>query len=291
MSIDKLQERIRKTKNPSVVDFGILTEHIPPHLLEEEGSFVAAYSRFCRELLLGLKDIVPAVRFSLSAFSLLGPMGVDQLSELLTYAAGQGYYVLLDAPEALSQQAAASAAETLLLTQKYPCDGVVVSAYIGSDAVRPYVKLLKESGKSLFLVIRTGNKTASEVQDLLTGSRLVHTAVADLAGRLGEPLMGRCGYSQVAGVGAASSADSVRTLRAKQKYLFLLLDGYDHPNANAKNCSFAFDKLGHGAAACAGTTITAAWYHEELDGREYVSLAVQAAERMKKNLTRYVTIL
>ena len=103
--------------------------------------------------------------------------------------------------------------------------------------------------------------------------------------------MGKCGYSQVAAVGAASSADSLRAMRAKQKCLFLLLDGYDYPNANAKNCSFAFDNLGHGAVACAGSTVTAAWYHEELDSREYVSWATQAAERMKKNLTRYVTVL
>ena len=291
MSIDKLQEKIRKTKNPSVIDFGVLPVHIPPHLLEEEGNFVAAYRRFCRELLLGLKDTVPAVRFSLGAFSLLGALGVDQLTDILHYAKELGYYVLLDGPEALSQQAAASAAEALLTTDAFSCDGVIVSAYIGSDAVRPYVKLLKQSGKSLFVVTRTANKTAPEVQDLLTGSRLVHTAVADLAGRLGEPLMGKCGYSQVAAVGAASSADSLRAMRAKQKCLFLLLDGYDYPNANAKNCSFAFDNLGHGAVACAGSTVTAAWYHEELDSREYVSWATQAAERMKKNLTRYVTVL
>ena len=291
MSIDKLQEKIRKTKNPSVIDFGVLPVHIPPHLLEEEGNFVAAYRRFCRELLLGLKDTVPAVRFSLGAFSLLGALGVDQLTDILHYAKELGYYVLLDGPEALSQQAAASAAEALLITDAFSCDGVIVSAYIGSDAVRPYVKLLKQSGKSLFVVTRTANKTAPEVQDLLTGSRLVHTAVADLAGRLGEPLMGKCGYSQVAAVGAASSADSLRAMRAKQKCLFLLLDGYDYPNANAKNCSFAFDNLGHGAVACAGSTVTAAWYHEELDSREYVSWATQAAERMKKNLTRYVTVL
>ena len=72
--------------------------------------------------------------------------------------------------------------------------------------------------------------------------------------------------------------------------MFLLLDGYDYPNANAKNCSFAFDKLGHGAAACAGVSVTAAWMEEDSENT-YVTLAVEAAERMKKNLTRYVTIL
>ena len=286
MSVDKLQEKIRKLKNPSVVDFTVTENQIPPHLLEEEGSFAKAYNRFCRELMDGLKGIVPAVRFSFSWLAMM-----DMLSELNTlsaYASEQGYYVIVDAPEALSAQAAELAAQKMLSAS---CDGILVTAYIGSDAVRPYVKKLKGSGKALFVVIRTANKTAVELQDLMTGSRLVHMAAADMVNRLGEPLPGRCGYNQVAALASASSADSLRTLRAKYRYVFLLLDGYDYPNANAKNCSYAFDKLGHGAAACAGSSITAAWQAEETDGTTYVQQAVQAAERMQKNLTRYISIL
>ena len=90
---------------------------------------------------------------------------------------------------------------------------------------------------------------------------------------------------------AASSAESLRNLRSKYPKLFLLLDGYDYPNANAKNCSNAFDKYGHGAAACGGTGITCAWKAAESEGEDYPEQAKTAAERMKKNLTRYVTVL
>ena len=55
--------------------------------------------------------------------------------------------------------------------------------------------------------------------------------------------------------------------------------------------SYAFDKLGHGAIACAGFSVTAAWDTDTSDGTDYVERAVQAAERMKKNLLRYITIL
>jgi hypothetical protein len=68
-----------------------------------------------------------------------------------------------------------------------------------------------------------------------------------------------------------------------------LLDGYDYPNANAKNCGFGFDNLGHGAAACAGVSILGAWREENPE--DPIAAAVQAAERMKKNLTRYVSVL
>ena len=287
MSIDKLQERIRKLKNPSVIDFTLTKEHIPPHVLESEGDFVKAYGKVCMDLLEALRTIVPAVRFRFSSFALLGADGLNLLTFLLNRAEEFGYYVVLDTVEALSPDAAVSAADLL---QAWPCDGILTSAYIGTDCLKPYVQKIKAAGKSLFVVLRTANKTASELQDLMTGSRLMYMALADQVNRIGEPVLGRCGYSQVAGVGAASSADSLRALRSKYNRMFLLMDGYDYPNANAKNCSYAFDKLGHGAAACAGTSVTAAW-RENPDEQEYVQAAVRAAERMKKNLLRYIAVL
>lgn len=292
MSIDKLQERIRKLKNPSMVDFSVDFSQIPPHILEAEGNEIFAYERFCRELLDGLNGIVPAVRFSMGRFSLLGPDGLFLMSRMTEYAKSLDYYVLLDAPEVWSSQAAELSVKHLFSDKcMWYFDGLVVSAYAGSDVLKPYVKALKSSSKDLFVVLRTANKSAAELQDLLTGSRLVHTAAADVVYRFCESLVGRSGYGQVAGVGPASGADALKKLRARYKSLFLLVDGYDLPNANAKNCSLAFDQLGHGAIVCAGSGITAAWTEETTDGEDYLDRALQAAERMKKNLLRYVTVL
>ncbi len=286
MSVDKLQEKIRKLKNPSVVSLNVTQDQLPPHLLEEEGSVEQAFSRFYWEILSKLRGVVPAVRVSYAHFAMLEKLPL--LHELLGLASEFGYYTIVDAPDALSVDAARITAEKML---SLPCDGILFSSYIGSDGVKPYVKQLKESKKALFVVIRTANKSAVELQDLMTGTRLAHMAVADMVNRFGETMQGKSGYHQVAGLAGASSVSSIRTLRSKYPNMFLLLDGYDYPNANAKNCSAAFDKLGHGAAACTGSSIVAAWQEDGSDGRNFAELALQAAERMQKNLTRYITIL
>ena len=139
--------------------------------------------------------------------------------------------------------------------------------------------------------LRTSNKSASEIQDLLTGSRLVHAAAADLVNRFGADNIGKFGYARVGVVAGANSTESLRNLRAKYPKLFILADDMDYSGCNAKICSHAFDKFGHGAVVCAGPTVTAAWKQAQTDGRDYLEQAVQAAERMKKNLTRYVTVL
>ena len=292
MSIDKLQEKIRKMKNPSVVDLSVNLSLIPPFLLEETHSEVLAYERFSQSLLDALKGIVPAVRFNMGQFSILGPDGLFLMSRMTQYARKLDYYIFVDAPESLSLQSAELAAEGLFREQcLFEFDALVVSAYAGSDVLKPYVKALKASQKDLFVVLRTANKSAAELQDLLTGSRLVHMAAADIVYRLCEPLIGRSGYSRIAAVGPASNADVLKKLRSRYKSLFLLLDGYDYSTANAKICSYAFDNLGHGAIAAAGPGITGAWIADGNPGDEFVECALQAAERMKKNLLRYTNIL
>lgn len=291
MSIDKLHEKIRKLKNPTMVDLGIKTDGIPAHLLEEEGGTLAAYVRFCRELMAQLKDFVPAVRFSFSAFALMGPEGLAQLSQLLKEAGECGYYAVLDCPEINSPWGADRAAEAIFGGDSYPCDALIVSPCIGSDGIKPFLPYCKKEDKALFVIVRSPNKTAIELQDLMTGSRLVHGAAAEIANRHGEAILAKCAYSQVGALVSAGAPESLRTLRTKHNRLYLLVDGLDYPSGNAKNCSLAFDRFGHGAVVCAGPSITAAWKEAESDGKEYLAHAQQAAERMKKNLNRYVTIL
>lgn len=288
MSVDILQEKIRKTKNPTMLELAMPIGDLPPQFSQD----ASGYGAFCEELLMALKGIVPAVRVSFSMFALLGPEGLAQLSRIVKLAAELGYYVALDAPEILSPMMAKQTAEVVFSENSpYPCDGMVISGYAGSDIIKPFLPYCKKEKKDIFVVARTANKSAPELQDLLCGGRLVHAAATDHVNRYGADTAGKSGYTRVGILAAASSAESLRNLRAKYPKLFLLLDGYDYPNANAKNCSFAFDKFGHGAVVSGGTAITSAWKQAESDGSDYLIHAKAAVERMKKNLTRYVTVL
>ena len=288
MSVDIIQEKIRKTKNPTILELALPVSELPSKFSRN----AEGYAAYCRELLEHLKSTIPAVRVSFSVFALLGHDGLYHLSQTLKFAVEQGYYVLLDAPEILSPNAAKITADSIFGAGSiYPCDGLVISGYLGSDVIKPFLPYCKKQKKDLFVIARTANKSAPELQDLLAGTRLVHAAAADHVNRYGADTTGKSGYTNVGILAAASSAESIRNLRTKYPKLFLLLDGYDYPNANAKNCSFAFDKFGHGAVVCGGTGITCAWKDAESDGEDYLDQAKQAVDRMKKNLTRYVTIL
>ena len=288
MSVDVLQDKIRKLKCPIIVDFSILPEHIP-QAVSEGKELPRAYARFCRELMEGLKGVVPAVRFSFDQFALMGAL--VELTELMQEAARLGYYVILDGPAVSSGWAAERAAALFGPYSVYPCDAMILDPYAGSDVIKTFVPACKE-GKAVFFAVRLPNRSAAELQDLMTGSRLVHLAAADLVNRYAETVYGKSGYSHMGVLTAATNANAVMGLRNKYKRMFLLVDGLDYPGGNGKICSYGFDKFGHGAAISVGPAVTAAWMAEEgSDGSDYVRQAVQAAERIRNNLTRYFTIL
>lgn len=286
MSVDKLQSAIRKLKNPSMVYFALEKSLIPPAFLETGSSITGAYCAYAKQLLTALTGVVPAVRFAFGTFAVYGANGLTVLQELIDFAKEQKLYVLLDAPEAHCTQAVNITAQ--MLFEQWIFDGLCIPCYVGMDGIKPYIERLNGNDKDLYVLLRTGNKSASELQDLLAGSRLLYAAAADMVKRQSEELIGKCGYSRIAGVGPATSADALQTLRSRNPKMFLLIDGYDYPGANAKNCSHAFDNLGHGAIACAGSSVVGAWQETEGDA---ITLAVESAERIKKNLSRYVAIL
>ena len=289
MSIDVLQTRIRKLKNPAMVNLTMDPNHLPPQLLEQGRA--AGYGTFCREILNALKGIVPAVRVSFTPFALLGADGLKELGEVLRAASGLGYYVALEAPQILSPGMASLVADTVFGGDSaWPCDGLIVDCYPGSDIIKPFLPYCK-AGKDLFCVVRTSNKSAPEIQDLLTGTRLVHAAAADLYNRFADKSVGKSGYSRLAIMAGAGSAESLKNLRTKYPRLFILVDDLDYPGCNAKVCSNAFDQFGHGAVCCSGSAITQAWINAETDGSDYIGHTVAAAERMRSKLTRYTTIL
>lgn len=292
MSIDVLRDRIRKTKCPVMLELSASISELPPQILSACSSPAEGYAQVCRELLDALKGSIPAVRVSFSSFALLGAEGMTQLTDVLRYAKKLGYYVALDAPEILGVQAAQRTADVLFAeASPFPCDAVVVLSYLGTDCIKPFLDSCKTRKKDIFVAVRTANRTAPELQDLRAGGRLVHIAAADLVSRCADGITGKCGYSPVGIMSAANAPDSLRSLREKYPRLFLLVDGYSAVGANAKNCAYAFDKLGHGAIVCGGGSILRAWQLAESDGNDYIAQSKAAVERMKRNLFRYITVL
>ena len=183
MSIDVLQAKIRKTKNPSMICIAPSVLELPMPIKDaaraQYGDTLRAaaesYRQFSFGILDALKDVVPAVSIVSGAFAALGSDGVAAMEDVLARARELGFYVLLDlmrADVALNAEAMARACfGGIQVGEKtftpYACDGVLMTGYLGSDSVKPFTQYCKD-GKNVFIIARSSNKSAREVQDLLS---------------------------------------------------------------------------------------------------------------------------
>lgn len=287
MSIDGLQTKMRKQGNNLMVDLAVEPERLPPRVLEAHENICDAYKDFCIQLLNGLKGKATAVRFRLTHFVLLGSGGAALLSELLKKAASLGYYTLLEAYGISSAEEAQYASERIWGDEsQFPCDAVLLSAYFGTEVIRPFLPYCEEKKKSLFVLARSANKTAFELQDLLAGSRMVHVAAANYVNRFTDGTVGKHGFSQVGIAASATVSDSVKMLRSKYPRLFMLIDGAELAGSSVKNASYGFNIYGYGAICCVGSPVTCAWMQAE--DTDFVQAAAAAAESFQARLKQYV---
>lgn len=299
MSIDLLQTRIQALKTPLMLDLAPTPEAIPPQLLADAQ---AAYGQtpkaaamacraFCLGLLDGLQNCIPAVRIPSACLASLGPDGASLTTELLLHAKQLGYYVLLDRMYSEEPPIAALCAQAHFGPQATaPCDGLTLSGYRGSDCVKPFLPYCSQE-KSLFVLVKSPERSSVEIQDLLSGGRLVHTAMADLVNRWGAGLYGSFGYSQVGAMVSASHPEPLRLLRAKYDRMFFLVTGFSASGGVSGGASarFAFDRLGRGAVICTPRSLLTAWQNEPDD--DFVAAAQAETLRIRKNLAKYVTVL
>ena len=308
MSVDRLQMKIRKMKNPTAFGMDPMPDRIPPFLLaecrEEHGqtlqALATAYERFGTALIDTLAPLLPAVKFQPVCFEALGAEGLAVMDRLTRYAREQGLYVIVDTSfcsiaSIAELQAQACFGELPLGDGSFSpfySDAATLVSYFGSDGIRPFLPYCKAADKAVFMLVRTSNKSGREVQDLISGDRNIYTVMADLAMRLSPDLIGETGFSGIGVIVGAPQSNILRQLRSRYDRLFFCVTGYGAQGGRAADVQYAFNSLGHGALVCAARSIICAWQRNEEDpeGRSFREAALASATKMRDDILRYVSI-
>ena len=310
MSIDLLQQKIRKMKSPLCFGYDPMPDRIPPYLLaqarEEFGdttkALASAYEMFGRGLLDALAETVPAVQFQPVCFEAIGPEGLEVLGRLTRYARDKDYYVILDTSFSSIEEIAEVEARTCFGGMKigeqeyapYYTDAATLNAFFGTDGIRPFLPYCKEQNKAVFLLVRSSNRSGREVQDLYAGDRNIYTVLADLALRMTpEDSIGSSGFSPIGMIVGANRSAILKQLRSSYDQFFFLVIGYGAQGGRAGDVRYAFNRYGHGAVVCAARSIICAWQNQEDDpeGLHYAEQALKAAQKMRLDILGYVSIL
>ncbi len=246
---DQLYRRVLELRNPCLVG-------LDPHLAMLPKEFEAVHGdsatraevaadvvQFFKGVIEATADLVPAVKPQSAFFEALGVAGVEAWEEVVKMSHQAGLLVIGDVKRGDIGSTAAAYATAFLTGMRGTdpetlCDCITINPYLGSDSIDPFIKACKESGKGLYVLVRTSNPGSHEFQ--LKGEPTLSELVADAVNRWGEDLIGESGYSSVGAVVGATHPTDLAALRQRMPKVPFLIPGYGAQGGGAKELTPAF---------------------------------------------------
>lgn len=299
---DKLSNRINTLQNPTVVGLDPRLGQIPDFIKEkatkEFGKTAEAAAKAILEFNQGIIDavcdLVPAVKPQIAFYECYGHHGFRAYEETVSYAQKKGLLVIGDAKRNdIGTTAEAYAAGHLgtvdCFGKQVPginADALTVTPYLGTDGIAPFTKVCQALGKGIFVLVRTSNPSADEIQGVTAGDELMDEHVATLVEGWGRELIGQNGFSAVGAVVGATYPEEAKVLRNIMPHQLFLVPGYGAQGGDADSVKNCFYKNGTGAIVNNSRGIIFAYEKSGRSGEAYAEAARDAALSMKADLAK-----
>jgi len=252
---DRLADAVLSKRSPLVVGLDPFLERLPRALRDQAArdhadpreAAAQATRVFFETVLEQVAPHVCAVKPQSAFFETMGPAGTAVWEQLIRHAHDLDLLVIGDVKRGDIGSTARAYAQAHL-SGPGACDAVTVNPYMGSDSVLPFLEVADETGGGAFVLVRTSNPSAAELQDreLASGAR-VHESVADLVAEWGAGRRASCGFSNVGAVVGATVPDELAALRSRLPHAWFLVPGVGAQGGSARDVAPAFDARGLGA--------------------------------------------
>lgn len=285
--INRLVEKIKKTEAPIVVGLDPTMKFVPEHIQKKafagygetlQGAAEAIW-QYNKAIIDSIYDLVPAVKPQIAMYEQFGIEGLIAFQKTVDYCKEKDLIVIGDIKRGdIGSTSEAYAVGHLgqVMVGNTMCRGfhedfVTVNPYLGSDGVKPFIKVCKEEKKGIFVLVKTSNPSSGELQDRLvqtetgTTDRPLYEIVGEQVAAWGAECMGET-YSYVGAVVGATYPEQGRILRDIMPKAFILVPGYGAQGGKGADLVHFFDRDGLGAIVNSSRGIIAAYQQEQYAG-------------------------
>ena len=276
--INKLINKIQKTKAPIVVGLDPMLSYVPEHIQKKafaeygetlEGAAEAIW-QFNKEIVDKTYDLIPAVKPQIAMYEQFGIEGLKAYKKTVDYCKSKDLVVIGDIKRGdIGSTSAAYAVGHLGKVQVgsktyagFDEDFATVNPYLGSDGVKPFIDVCKQENKGLFILVKTSKPSRGEFQDQKIDGKPLYELVGEKVAQWGEEHMGESGYSYVGAVVGATYPEQGEILRKVMPKSFILVPGYGAQGGKGKDLVHFFNEDGLGAIVNSSRGIIAAYKQE-----------------------------
>ncbi len=275
--INKLVEKIQKTNAPIVVGLDPMLNYVPAHIQKKafaeygetlEGAAEAIW-QFNKQIVDATYDLIPAVKPQVAMYEQFGLEGMKAFKKTVDYCHEKGLVVIGDVKRgdigSTSEAYAVGHLGKVKVGSNSFCgfdeDFATVNPYLGSDGIKPFIKVCKEENKGLFILVKTSNPSSGEFQDRLIDGRPLYEWVGEQVDAWGKEHMGDS-YSYIGAVVGATYPEQGKILRKVMPKTFILVPGYGAQGGKGKDLVHFFNEDGLGAIINSSRGIIAAYKQE-----------------------------
>ncbi|MCU0371813.1 MAG: orotidine-5'-phosphate decarboxylase [Ignavibacteria bacterium] len=166
---DKLRYLIRKSNSNLVVGLDTDLDKIPDFCRNKR---LPLY-KFNEMIILATKDYCLGYKINLAFYEATGIDGLKALEKTMKYISGMKL-TICDAKRGDIGNTSEQYAKSVFANLNF--DAVTLSPYMGTDSIAPF---LADKNKFAYILVRTSNRSADEIQNLKSGKKRVYEVVAD----------------------------------------------------------------------------------------------------------------
>jgi orotidine-5'-phosphate decarboxylase len=228
----------------------------------------------CRAAIEAAGPACVAVKLQLACFERLGAEGVAALEGARDAARDQDLLVIADGKRGDVPVTARVYGEAMVDT--LGADAFTANPLLGADSLEPLVEAAGGAGAGVFVLVRTSNPGAADVQDLEVEGAPLWERLARMVDGLGET--GECGLSNVGAVTGATRPEHLARMRELMPRAVFLLPGVGAQGGRVEDLGPAFAP--HPAAGLVTASRSIVGAHAERGG-EPAAAAAAAAEDLR----------
>jgi len=286
MIIDRLYDSVEKNGHVCV-GLDTAVEYLPDSLLKRTSSVEEAMLRFNQEIIDATLDVASCFKVQIAYYEALGMKGMQLYKDTLEYLRDRKAIIIADIKRGDISKTAEMYAKGHF-EGDFESDFVTLSPYMGLDSIEPYLPYVENKEKGLFVLVRTSNKGAVDIEYIETadGTR-VYNEVGRKIQAMGDKYLGDCGYSSIGGVVGCTHGREGMELRKSLDRMFFLIPGYGAQGGTAEDVAL-YLKGGNGGVVNSSRGILLAWKKEQGGESRFAECSRAEAVRMRDEILKAV---
>lgn len=281
MIIDRLYEAV-KEKGFVCVGLDSHLDYIPNYIKEKHEKISDIIFEYNKTIIDATSDIVAIYKPQIAYYEANGLEGLIAYQRTLRYLKEKG---LLSIGDVKRGDIASTAKEYAKAHFKgeFEADFITLNPYMGMDSITPYLDYLKTGEKGVFVLLRTSNEGAKDIECLDYNGEALYFKVGDELKKFADELTSECGYSPLGFVVGATHSEEAKKIRERYKNIFFLLPGYGAQGAKAEDIRTYLNNFNGGVVNSSRGIIK--YYQKFEDGEErFAHYTREAVLNMRKDI-------